>query len=86
MQSGRKYWNTWSQKLQKWGMRDLAATILEASGPLRIVLAQLVYATSPLFQIKGDPTWQVFADTLDDKQRAREFATYLRENRPEDES
>ncbi len=85
MQSGQKYWDVWSQKLQKWGLRDLAATILEATGPLRVVLAQVVFATSPFFQEKNDPTWQEFANTLDDKERSREFAAFLREEQSVDE-
>ena len=82
MQSGREYWEIWSQKLQKWGLRDFAATILEATGPMRVILAQVVFATSPLFQDKADPAWQEFADTLDDKVRSLEFAAYLREEPP----
>ncbi len=59
---------------------------MDASGPVRIILAQVVYATSPIFQSGDGSTLKDFADTLDDHQRAREFAAFLREEQTGDES
>jgi hypothetical protein len=86
MQRGQKDWKIWSEKLQKWGLHDLAATLLEGSGPMRIVLAQIMYATSPLLRDGDGTSWQTFADTLDDKERSHSFAAYLREDRTHHES
>ena len=49
MDTDRHIWQVWSAKLQRWGLADWAAEILEAAGPLAVIGAQFVYLGQPLF-------------------------------------
>ena len=41
-------WNGWSDRLKQWGLNGFAAALLEATGPLNLAGAQLVYFGQPL--------------------------------------
>lgn len=58
----------------------MAASILEASGPLNLVLAQLVYVGQPVFQsFAAQAHVQALAETLEDRAETQAFIALLRE-------
>lgn len=75
-----KLWRIWSDTLQRWGMREMVASLLEATGPLNLALAQLVYIGQPMIQSVLDQAHiQVLADTLEDRAETQAFIALLRE-------
>lgn len=75
-----KLWRIWSRALQRWGMQEWAASLLEASGPLNLVLAQFVYIGQPVFQSIFDRGHiGILADTLEDGAETQAFIDLLRE-------
>jgi hypothetical protein len=75
-----KIWQTWSDRLKRWGMNEFAAAFLEASGPLNLVGAQLVYISQPV--LSGIvPAGQInaLASLLEEPERTEAFVKSLRE-------
>lgn len=73
-------WETWSATLGKWGLQDLAASLLEGSSPLTLVAAQFVYFSEPMldtFVPKGH--LKALAELLEEPTATQEFIEYLRE-------
>ncbi len=80
MREDRSFWPSWAQFLQDKGARDLAITLLEAAGPLRILAAQVLYAGLPFFaRGQSSQQWSALADLLDDSSASQSFISYLRE-------
>ena len=82
MLTDRSSWEAWARNLQRWGMREFAAALLDAAGPITILLAQLIYFGQPLMRgiIPGD-RMQALARLFDNPEESRSFATFLREER-----
>lgn len=80
MHLDRSFWNEWALNLQHWGMREIAASLLEAAGPLTIILAQAVYIGQPFLHqtIPGDRL-QALAHLFENPDESRSFANFLRE-------
>jgi hypothetical protein len=79
----RTFWLSWAHFLQRWGVRGLAADLLEAGGPLTIFLSQLVYMGQPLFgRSPADEGWVAFAKMLEDQDEVHSFAAFLRKEVP----
>jgi hypothetical protein len=73
-------WLAWARFLHRWGMEDLAAALLEASGPLNVVTAQMFYIGQPFLSglfPAGD--WPEVARLLESPQDSRHFAAFLRQ-------
>ena len=49
-----RYWRNWSESLQRIGLQGVAASMLEASAPLNLVLAQLAYLGEPFLPSDND--------------------------------
>ncbi|HNZ13039.1 MAG TPA: hypothetical protein PKL11_05230 [Anaerolineaceae bacterium] len=79
MQGENPHWMIWAQFLQRWGVKEIAAALLEAGGPLNIFMAQLAYAGGPLFSSQQPSGWQALAETLENPQQSRAFAAFLRQ-------
>ena len=78
----RSSWEAWAHNLQRWGMREFAAALLDAGGPMTILLAQLIYFSQPLVQgIVPVDRMQALARLFDSPEESRSFATFLREER-----
>lgn len=76
----RKIWKVWANSLQRWGIRDLVATFLEAIGPLSILGAQVVYLGQPFIRsLVPDGTLKALTELLEDPEEAKDFSTYLRQ-------
>ncbi len=74
------FWCGWANNLQRWGLKDTVAAVLEALGPLSIFLAQAVYLGQPFFG-KTLPTDQsnALANMLENPSISRSFAAFLRQ-------
>jgi len=71
-------WQTWAEHLHRWGLRDLAADLLEATGPLNLLGAQMIYIGQPLFEpFLPDGHLKALADMLEDPAETRAFIAYL---------
>jgi len=80
MNEERKIWQKWATQLQSWGLDDALATLLEATGPLNFVGAQLVYVGQPLLRgLISTNSLQELANILEDQQSTQDFVHYLRE-------
>ncbi len=80
MHEPERYWTAWAQSLHNRGIKDLAATLLDALGPLRLLLAQVLFAGLPfLDRQNGDNSqWQAFVKVLENPELSRSFTTFLR--------
>jgi hypothetical protein len=77
----RQIWELWASKLHVLGLRELFASLLEASSPLHLIAAQLVYISEPVVQ--GSPIKQHFdalAPILGEPHETKAFIAYLRES------
>ena len=82
MQPEREYWPEWAQLLQRWGMKELAALLLESAGPLTFFLAQLVYIGQPLFGERASARrLNALANLFENQEESRSFAAFLREEK-----
>lgn len=71
---------SWAGRLQQWRVHQLAAALLEASGPLNTVGAQLVYITQPIFSsILAREKILTLAGMLEEPSNTQAFIRYLRE-------
>jgi hypothetical protein len=80
MSSDRQIWQRWACNLHRWGLAEWIASILEAAGPLNLIVAQLIYLAQPLaYNAMPEDHWQALTDILEDKKKAQSFAALLRE-------
>jgi len=76
-------WRIWKNRLQRWGLHEITASLLEASGPLNVVLAQLLYIGQPLMpSTQSQSSLGAFAAMLEDRSETLTFVTLLREGTP----
>jgi hypothetical protein len=82
MQPDRSFWEEWALNLQRLGLREIAASLLDAAGPLTIFLAQVVYMGQPFLHetLPGDRL-QALAHLFENPDESRSFVNYLREER-----
>ncbi len=77
MESPRTYWPEWAGFLRQRGLHGLAAWLLDASGPLAVIGAQLLYIGQPFVQTSHV---DALARLLEDHNEAQAFAAFLRED------
>ncbi|HWQ47189.1 MAG TPA: hypothetical protein VN376_09990 [Longilinea sp.] len=77
MENGRIFWDSWVHNLQRWGLSQPAAILLDALGPLTSILAQVVYAGGPLLSNQKEK-WEAMAAILEDKEQTNAFTALLR--------
>jgi hypothetical protein len=77
----RHIWASWARALHKWGLKSAAAWLLEATKPLHVVGAQLVYVGQPLLGLiwPGDRTGTL-AQVLERPEETAAFVRFLRED------
>jgi len=84
MQAQHPFWSAWARFLHQWGLDGLTATLLESFGPIRVLLAQAVYAGRPLFAPPAaNGQWQALGEMLESKDASLLFASFLREETPQ---
>lgn len=70
----------WANRLQQWRVHQFAAALLEASGPLKLVGAQLVYLGQPLLGgLVANEQLERLAEMLEEPAQTKLFIRYLRE-------
>jgi hypothetical protein len=70
----------WANRLQQWRVHQLAAALLEASGPLKLVGAQLVYLGQPILGgFVANEQLNMLAEMLEEPTQTKMFIRYLRE-------
>jgi hypothetical protein len=70
----------WAQSLRQRGLHQFAAAFLEASGPLNLVGAQLVYLGQPVLSgIFAESKLQALGQLLEEPEKTRLFIHCLRE-------
>jgi hypothetical protein len=80
MDSDRHIWRCWARNLQQWGVSDVVAAILDASGPLTVLGAQLIYISQPLLsRLLPDEQLEGVARLLEDSSLTKDFVKFLRE-------
>ena len=81
MKSNSQIWQAWAETLNRWGVKDLAATFLEAVGPLSVLGAQLVYVGQPFLDTFFPEGYlDVLTDLLEDPQETQAFIAVLRQS------
>jgi hypothetical protein len=72
-------WKTWAEMLKNKGLDGPAAALIEAAGPLNLVLAQLVYFSQPfLGRMAPGGQWEALGHLLEDRESSHSFAAFLR--------
>ncbi len=80
MQKDRSFWPEWAHTLEKWGLAELIAALLEAAGPLNLFLAQAVFISQPfLSQVVPQERLSALASLFEDQEESRSFAAFIRE-------
>ena len=80
MSTSQEQWEPWACFLHHYAMERPAALLLEAAGPLTILLAQFIYMGQPLLDgSKKLADWEALAGMLEDPAQAKAFAAYLKE-------
>lgn len=78
MQADRTYWPAWVRFLHRWGVSEPFAALLESTGSLKLLFAQVVYLGQPLFG-SDLQKWQALANLLENEAESRSFAAFIRE-------
>lgn len=78
MQADHTYWPAWVRFLHRWGLDEPFAALIETSGPLKLLFAQLIYLGQPLFGSGSTQKWQAFANLLENEAESRSFAAFIR--------
>lgn len=80
MSENQQNWMDWARTLQRWGIKDGIASLLEITGSLSVLLAQIVYLSQPLLSgAISSNSLHAFAHVLEDPDNRRKFITFLRE-------
>jgi hypothetical protein len=82
MSADHPFWEIWTKTLRRWGIQALAASFLEAAGPLTMLGAQMVYLSQPvLSSIMPRGHLDALATMLDNPAETQQFIVFLRESR-----
>lgn len=80
MNADQHIWQVWASYLQRWGVKDLAAQILEAAGPLAVLGAQFIYIGQPwVGRSLSQNHLDALARVLEDRDYTRAFVDFLKE-------
>lgn len=80
MRENQQNWMDWARTLQRWGIKDGLASLLEITGSLGVLLAQMVYLIQPMLSgALSSSSLLAFAQVLENPDDRRKFITFLRE-------
>lgn len=83
MNTEKQIWQGWIEALRQRKLDAAVALLLEASGPLNVVAAQLVYLGQPLLgTARSYGQLQALAHLLEDADQTHSFVRDLREGAP----
>ena len=70
--------NEWAGFLQRWGLTNVAISLLQGTRQLMIPISQFLIMSSSFFgPNKASDKFQKFNELLEDDQASREFSDYL---------
>ena len=73
-------WQDWARNLHRWGVDGGAAVLLDAAGPLTMLLAQVVYIGQPLLgKLVPSDSMTALASMLEEPAQTKAFINLLRE-------
>jgi hypothetical protein len=78
MNSLRANWPEWTETLRRLGLDGFAVWLLEASGPLNVIGAQLLYIGQPFVGSQVNDQLLALANLLEEKGEAQAFAALLK--------
>jgi hypothetical protein len=83
MTEDQRIWQVWADMLHRWGVKELAAQLLDSFGPLTILGAQVLYLCQPLLS-PGGPEEHIksLASMLEDSTKKQAFVSLLKEGKP----
>jgi hypothetical protein len=80
MPANRHIWGVWARALHKWGLKPAAGWLLEATAPLHVIGAQLVYIGQPVLGLfLRDDQAVSLAHVLEKPEETAAFVRFLRE-------
>jgi hypothetical protein len=83
MDVNQQIWRNWSDRLQRWGLSEVAASLLESFGPLTLLGSQVLHMCQPFLQGGAqDAGWKALTQMLEDSEETQAFVTFLREDAP----
>jgi hypothetical protein len=77
-----EYWCIWARTLQQKQLTGLAISLLEGFDPARLLISQVMLSVVPFLGQGGLSNFYSFACILEDKEKSRSFASFLREEKP----
>jgi hypothetical protein len=73
-------WHRWASNLHRWGVKEGTAVLLEAAGPMTMLLAQFVYISQPLLgKLVSNESMNALATMLEEPAQTKAFVEILRE-------
>ena len=82
-----EYWQVmqgWAERLKQWRLHQITASLLEAGGPLKIIGAQLVFISQPMFSgLLSSDRLDLLAEILEEPEKTNTFVQFLREEAQE---
>ena len=75
----RSFWPNWAQTLHQKSMIGFVLTVLEGSGPVKVIFSQVVYAFLPFLNRNASPSLKAFAEMMENPTESKLFADYLRQ-------
>jgi len=83
MSEYQESWLYWARVLQRWGIKNGVATLLEIAGSLTMVMAQILYLFQPtLSGAVSSSSLRAIARILESPDDRLEFITFLRKATP----
>jgi len=80
MNENQSIWINWSRAFRQWGISEGVASVLEGSGSLSLLAAQILYLSQPLLSgVITARSLQAFAQILENPAEKRAFVSFLRE-------
>jgi hypothetical protein len=70
----REYWPRWAESLRRYQLHEIAASFLEAGSPFALLGAQALYFGRAFLE---SDQLTALAETLEEDGEAREFASFL---------
>lgn len=72
------YWSEWAHFLHRHHLDGFASVLVDGLGPVRIVLAQIIYAGQVFVHPDARDPWNAAGGLLECDEDSRSFAAFLR--------
>lgn len=74
-------WQEWADKIRSHNLQNIAASLLDAGGPLNMIFAQFVHISQPVVSVfVSDSHISALADLLEEQEHTQYFIRSLRED------